>query len=194
MNGEERWILPLAGFFTCMLLGVIYSWSVLRIPIETELGWSQTMSSLPFAIFLLTFAIFTPVSSKLMKDIGYRWTSIIGSLVCGMGWLTASLAVIAPWCLLLSASVAGAGAGLLYTIPFAVVGRRMSNHRGLGVGIVAMGFGISPTVFAPLIRLMLTKSGLSTTFLWLGTVEIVGLTLLSSILHHPGRRSRPSRP
>ena len=187
-------MLALAGFFMCMLLGVIYSWSVLRIPIETELGWSPAMSSLPFAIFLLTFAIFTPVSSRLTREMGYRWVSIIGSLVCGLGWLVASLAVIAPRSLLLSAPIAGAGTGILYMIPFAVVGRRMSDHRGLGVGVVAMGFGVSPVIFAPLIRLMLAKSGLSATFLWLGAVEIVGLTLLSSILTSPGQegQTRPA--
>ena len=182
MSGEERWMLPLAGFLMCMFLGVIYSWSVLRIPVETELGWGPAMSSLPFAIFLLTFSIFTPVSGRLTREMGYRWASIMGSLICGLGWLIASLAVVAPWSLLLSASVAGAGTGILYLIPFAVVGRRMGDYRGLGVGVVAMGFGISPVIFAPLIRLMIAKAGLSATFLWLGTVEIVGLPLLSSIL------------
>ena len=163
------------GFMINLLLGTIYSWSVFRIPLEEELGWSSFQSSLPFAVFLTSFAIFTPISWKLIRRFGYTKTSLVGSLVCGIGWLFGAFAKSNPNILIISSLVAGAGTGSIYLIPIAIVKRKFASYGGLAIGIVAMGFGFSPVLMAPLSRLMIVKFGVFRTFFWLGSMFIVCL-------------------
>jgi hypothetical protein len=60
MKVRNRWVIAIAGVFFQILLGVVYAWSVFRIPLSKQFGWSISQVTLTFtiSIFVLGFASF----------------------------------------------------------------------------------------------------------------------------------------
>src|SRR4051812_32093765 len=56
----NRWGIAVAGVFLQLALGAVYAWSVFRVPLAKQFGWSIPEVTLTFtiAIFALGFASF----------------------------------------------------------------------------------------------------------------------------------------
>ena len=59
-RGINRWWIALAGVCLQMALGAAYAWSVFRIPLSRQFGWtiSQVTFTFTISIFVLGFASF----------------------------------------------------------------------------------------------------------------------------------------
>jgi len=64
--------------------------------------------------------------------------------------------------------ISGAGVGIVYGVPMTVVARWFPEKRGFAVGMVLVGFGLSPLITAPLARAFVEQYGVTNTFLILG--------------------------
>ena len=60
MRTANRWIIAIAGIFLQITLGAVYAWSVFRVPLSKQFGWSISQVTLTFtiSIFVLGFASF----------------------------------------------------------------------------------------------------------------------------------------
>lgn len=45
---QLRWAYLILSVFLLLFLGLIYAWSVFRVPLEQEFGWSKSGTSLTF--------------------------------------------------------------------------------------------------------------------------------------------------
>ena len=56
----NRWIIAVAGVLMQIALGAVYAWSVFRIPLSRDYGWtvSQVTRAFELAILVLGFAAF----------------------------------------------------------------------------------------------------------------------------------------
>ncbi len=56
----NRWLIAAAGVLMQVALGAVYAWSVFRVPLAKQFGWSISQVTLTFtiAIFSLGFASF----------------------------------------------------------------------------------------------------------------------------------------
>jgi len=56
----KRWGIAVAGVFLQMALGAVYAWSVFRVPLAKQFGWSISEVTLTFtiSIFVLGIAAF----------------------------------------------------------------------------------------------------------------------------------------
>lgn len=183
-----------------MCLGTVYAWSVFRPPLhQAPCNLAVTESVLPFSIFLLMFGITFAFSGKMIGDVGPRRPALIGALLLGAGYLLCYVIAFAPESTLLITVVgfglvAGTGCGFAYNPPIAVVGRWFPDKRGLALGLTVMGFGLSALVTAPAVVALVSMIGLPNTFLALGLVFLVLLSLLGLTLRFPPGEWTPPAP
>ena len=190
-NKSSGWTFIIAGLVINLCLGTIYAWSVFRPPLHEEpYNLTAAESVIPFSIFLLAFGISFAFSGKMIGKVGPRRPALIGAGLLGVGYLLSYSIAIFPRSSLWITSItfgliAGTGCGYAYNPPIAVVGRWFPDRRGLSLGLTVMGFGLSALITAPAVAAMVSMLGLANTFLILGVVFLVLLSLLGSMMKFP---------
>lgn len=188
MDAEKgRWILVVIGLLINVCLGSIYAFSIFRKPLETLWGITANQSGYPFMVFLAVFAIAMPLAGNLIARWGPKKTATLGGLLAGTGWIAASFSADIASLTLLYGVIGGAGVGIVYGCPIAVVAKWFPQKSGLAIGLTVMGFGISALVTAPLMKAMIDNPdiGIVHTFLYLGIAFLVVITLLAQLLSFP---------
>ncbi len=192
-----RWGFVLIGLMMNICLGTVYAWSVFRKPIAelfSQNGEAITaMQTLwPFVLFLGLFTVLMPISGKLVQKYSPRFLSLVGSVVVGAGWILSSFASSITDLYLTYGLIAGAGVGIVYGLPIAVVARWFPDRKGLAVGATVLGFGVSALVTAPLAQSLIQTEGVLSAFYTLGTMFLLALILLSLTLKFPPAGWQPA--
>uniref|UniRef100_A0A7J3ZK01 MFS transporter n=1 Tax=Fervidicoccus fontis TaxID=683846 RepID=A0A7J3ZK01_9CREN len=183
-----RWVVILAGFLLNLMLGIVYAWSVFVKPLTQVFGWSVTVASLPYSIFLLVFAFLMPLAGKAQDRAGPRKVAMLGGALLGVGFLLSGFIEVirSPyWLVLTYGVIAGAGCGLGYACPIPVARKWFPERPGLATGLVVMGFGLSALLFAPIERMLIKAYGVGSTFHILGAVLLIVAVLAASMLRNP---------
>jgi OFA family oxalate/formate antiporter-like MFS transporter len=166
---ENRWTIALAGVLLQVALGAVYAWSVFRSPLMNKCGWSISQVTLTFtiSIFVLGFAAF--FGGLWLNRRGPRVVALTGGFLYGIGVFLASFSDHKLWWLYLSYGViGGAGVGLSYIVPVAVLLKWFPDRRGLITGIAVGGFGAGAFVTAPVATRLIQQVGVLETFAYLG--------------------------
>jgi OFA family oxalate/formate antiporter-like MFS transporter len=184
---KGRWVFVAIGLLINVCLGSIYAFSVFRKPLETLWEISSSQSGYPFMVFLAVFAVAMPLAGSLIERWGPRLTATLGGLLAGTGWIAASFSVDIATLALLYGVIGGAGVGIVYGCPIAVVVKWFPRHSGLAIGLTVMGFGVSALLIAPLMKAMilLPEIGIMHTFLYLGIAFTIVIALLAQLLRFP---------
>ncbi|HRK98905.1 MAG TPA: MFS transporter, partial [Trichococcus flocculiformis] len=141
----------------------------------------SAQSGLPYMTALLFYSLFMFFTGRYFKSWSPRATILVGSLLVSIGWI---LSAFAPNIQVLTVTygvISGAGVGIAYGAPLAVVTRWFPEKKGLVIGMVLLGFGLSPLLTAPLARTLVEQYGVTKTFLV--------LPLLSMPFKYPERES-----
>jgi OFA family oxalate/formate antiporter-like MFS transporter len=182
---RQRWIYVILGIIIMMCLGTVYSWSVFRLPIENSFNIGSTQSGLPYMISLAFYALFMFLTGKFLDKYNPRIIISLGALLVALGWI---LSAYAPNIYVLTITygvIIGAGVGIAYGAPMTVVAKWFPEKKGLVVGLVLIGFGLSPLITAPLARNLIENYGLTKTFLMLGISFGIIIPLLSYPFRYP---------
>jgi MFS family permease len=176
-------------------LGTVYAWSVFRGPVAKEFSTpafqvTATHTLWPFMLFLALFTVLMPISGRLVQKVHPRTISLVGSLFVAAGWIMAGYATGIDINVYYGV-IAGAGVGIVYGIPIAVVTRWFPDLKGLAVGLTVLGFGVSAFFTAPLANALIETYGVLKTFRILGIAFLVSLGLMSLILRFPPAGWRP---
>jgi len=168
-----RWLFILFGFIINICLGSVYAYSVFNKHVQELLGSSATWAGMPFMIFLAVFAIMVFVGGQLIGKLGPRNLGILGGVVVGLGWMLASQSPNIGVLTLTYGVIGGAGVGLAYGVPLAVVGRWFPDKRGLALGLTIAGFGGSPFVSAYVAASIISSAGPMQAFFTMGLAFLI---------------------
>jgi MFS family permease len=182
---KSRWIYVLFGIIIMMCLGTVYSYSVFRISVEEAYGVGFTKSGLPYMASLAFYAIFMLITGKYLDKYSPRTIIIIGGFFVALGWILSSFTSNIITLTLTYGVLIGSGVGIVYGSPMAVVAKWFPEKKGAFVGIVLLGFGLSPFITAPFARYLISLYGLHRTFLILGIIFGVVITILSYPFRYP---------
>lgn len=171
-----RWLLIPLGMGVLLCLGSVYSWSIFRKPLEAELNLSATESLLPYTVALVFYAMVMPIAGFYIAKIGTRTMTAIGGIVVGTGYILASFATNIATIVFTYGMIAGAGVGIAYGVPMAVVARWFPDRKGLAVGLTIIGFGLSPLITAPLASQAIEAYGVRP------TLRIMGIAIAAIVL------------
>lgn len=169
MGSVNRWWILVAGVCLQMALGAAYAWSVFRIPLVKEFGWSIAQVSFTFTISFFCLGCTSVLGGLWMNRKGPRVVAIFAGLMWGGGVFLASFSAHKLWWLYLTYGlIGGTGLGMGYIVPVAVLVKWFPERRGLITGIAVGGFGAGSLLAAPVAGRLMQSVGLMPTFACLG--------------------------
>jgi OFA family oxalate/formate antiporter-like MFS transporter len=171
-----RWLLIPLGMTVLLCLGSVYSWSIFRKPLESELNISATQSLLPYTVALVFYATLMPITGFYIPRFGPRVITAIGGIVVGLGYILSSFATNIGAMIVTYGVIAGTGVGIVYGVPMVVVSRWFPDRKGLAVGLTIIGFGLSPLITAPLANHLIAAYTVRP------TLRILGITFMAIVL------------
>ncbi|HUY11579.1 MAG TPA: OFA family MFS transporter [Candidatus Dormibacteraeota bacterium] len=142
---SKRWGIALAGILVMICLGTVYSWSIFTNALIAGFNWSTQQATTPFeaAIFFLGLGAF--IGGRWQDRVGPRMVTIVGVVLWGVGVLLAGIGTQQfghTWMFATYGIIGGFGNGMAYVTPVAMVTKWFPDKRGLGSGLVVMGFGL----------------------------------------------------
>jgi OFA family oxalate/formate antiporter-like MFS transporter len=167
----NRWRFVGAALVMQLCLGVLYSWSVFRVPLETLNDWSKETSIAPFRFSLLFFTIAMVIAGFWQDKKGPRLVGSVGGLLLGTGCLLAALiGDTSPGLIISYGVIGGMGVGFAYVTPIATCVKWFPDKRGLVVGLMVAGYGGGSAIFAPVATALIDAVGWQATFRILGVI------------------------
>ncbi len=170
---ENRARMLVVGVFTMLFAGIIYAWSILKVPFAQELGYGVSTLSLNFTLTMCFFCLGGLFSSGLVKKFGTKPMIVVSGILAGLGFVLSSFLTDATSILLFVtyAFLSGLGIGMAYIIIISTVNAWFPDRRGLSSGALMMGFGASSLVLGNLANSLFASIG------WRMTYIIVGITI-----------------
>src|ERR1700704_636363 len=185
MRTNNRWVIAIAGVFFQIALGAVYAWSVFRVPLARQFGWSISEITLTFtiSIFVLGFAAF--FGGLWLNRKGPRIVALTGGSLYGLGVFLASFSNSLWWLYLSYGVIGGIGLGLGYIVPVAVLVKWFPDQRGLITGIAVGGFGAGALITAPVATRLIQSVGVLNTFACLGIAYLVVTIISGAFMQNP---------
>ena len=185
MRTNNRWVIAIAGVFLQIALGAVYAWSVFRVPLAKQFGWSISEVTLTFtiSIFVLGFAAF--FGGLWLNRKGPRVVAVTGGVLYGLGIFLASFTHRLSWLYLTYGVIGGIGLGLGYIVPVAVLVKWFPDRRGLITGIAVGGFGAGALITAPVATRLIQSVGVLSTFAYLGIAYLIVTVVAGLFMRNP---------
>src|SRR6266705_1634333 len=185
MRTNNRWVIAIAGVFLQIALGAVYAWSVFRVPLAKQFGWSISEVTLTFtiSIFVLGFAAF--FGGLWLNRKGPRVVALTGGALYGLGVFLASFTHRLSWLYLTYGVIGGIGLGLGYIVPVAVLVKWFPDRRGLITGIAVGGFGAGALITAPVATRLIQSVGVLNTFAYLGIAYLIVTVVTGFLMRNP---------
>jgi OFA family oxalate/formate antiporter-like MFS transporter len=191
MRTNNRWVIAIAGVFLQIALGAVYAWSVFRIPLAKQFGWSISEVTLTFtiSIFVLGFAAF--FGGLWLNRKGPRVVALTGGALYGLGVFLASFSHHLWWLYLSYGVIGGIGLGFGYIVPVAVLVKWFPDRRGLITGIAVGGFGAGALITAPVATRLIQTIGVLNTFAYLGIAFLIVTVVAGLFMQNPPEGWKP---
>lgn len=186
---NKRWLYLISGVFTMLFSGVLYAWSILKIPFKNEFNWSDSVLAFNFTLTMCFFCLGAFFGSLICKKIGPKITLILAGILVGVGFVTTGLlSNQIPYLLYLTYAVlSGTGIGISYNVVVSTVNSWFPDKKGFSSGCLMMGFGISTLLLGNIISALFENAnvGWSKAYILLGVVVAIVLVLAGLVLKTP---------
>ncbi len=174
-----RWFVLILSVLAMLFAGIIYAWSILKVPFANEFGFSAQQLSLNFTLTMCFFCLGGLAGSFLSRKTGVKTATLISAILAGSGMaLTGLLSGKSVATLYVTyALMAGLGIGIAYNVIISTVSAWFPDKKGLCTGALMMGFGASSLILGNIAD-SLFKSSLRTG----GTYVILGIALFTVLI------------
>ena len=187
----NRGRIAVAGVCLQMALGAAYAWSVFRIPLSREFGWSISQVTFTFTVCWLFLGCMAAVGGLWLKRSGPRMVAVVAGLLWGGGVFLASFSHGLWWLYLTYGVIGGTGLGMGYVVPIAVLVKWFPDRRGLITGIAVAGFGAGSLISAPAAGWLMQHVGVMRTFAYLGIAYGVVAIASGAFMQNPPEGWKP---
>src|SRR3984957_387894 len=192
MQVGNRWVIAFAGIFMQIALGAVYAWSVFRIPLARQFGWSIPQVTLTFTISIFVLGVSAFFGGLWLNRSGPRIVALTAGFLYGAGVFLASFSDNKLWWLYLSYGVIGGiGLGFGYIVPVAVLVKWFPERRGLITGVAVGGFGAGALITAPVATRLIQTVGVLHTFSYLGVAFLIVTVISSLSMQNPPEGYKP---
>jgi len=164
MDGKPKtkifygWVIVAAGCTILVLeFGCQYSYGIFFTELCTDLGWTGTMVSGAYSLFMFTHGVTYFWAGSFNDRHGPRLTLMISIIAMSTGYALMST-ISAPWQLYAFYGVmVGTGLSFGYMPVASSVARWFVKRRGTALGITVAGIGIGTLVLAPFAQFLIFR-------------------------------------
>lgn len=189
---KTRFIVAISGFLITLLLGVLYAWGVFVNPLEQEFGWTRAQATLPYTVASIVFAIGMVFAGFIQDKKGPRFVALLGGLFAGLGFILSYFTNSLIHLTTIFGVMGGFGMALGYSGAVSSGVKCFPDKKGLATGLVVGGFGFGAFLWAPLSTYLIHKIGWRNTFLILGLILIIIISIIANFLKNPPKGWTPS--
>lgn len=185
---KNRARMLVVGVFTMLFAGILYAWSILKVPFAQELGYQTSTLSLNFTLTMCFFCLGGLLSSYLVKRYGTKPMIVLSGVFAGLGFVLTSMLSNSSSLLLFVtyALLAGLGIGMAYIIIISTVNAWFPDRRGLSSGALMMGFGASSLLLGNLADALFASSlGWRWTYIIIGIAIALVISLSALFIEKP---------
>ncbi|KGR74406.1 L-lactate MFS transporter [Ureibacillus sinduriensis] len=191
---KNRWLIALSAIAIHLSIGGAYAYSVYKIPIVTEMGWTETNVTVAFTIMMGLAGFAAALFGSLVEKMGPRKSAMVAAVLFGAGQAGAGLAimmdsVVLYW--LTYGVLSGLGMGIGYIAPVSTLVKWFPDRRGLATGMAVLGFGSGALITAPVANSLMEGVGISTTYFILGVSYFILMILGASYIAPPVKGFMP---
>ncbi len=186
---DRRFFLAV-GVFAMLFSGIIYAWSILKVPLKEEFGFGDSALALNFTLTMCFFCLGAFFGSKLNKIIGTKLTVILSGILVGIGFIgTAFIEGKIALLYVFYALFAGLGIGIAYNVVISTVNSWFPDKKGLCSGALMMAFGASTLILGKVIEFLfgMESVGWSKTYIIFGIALALVLILTGLVLKAPSK-------
>lgn len=189
------WIIVLGALVIRLVTsGLMNSFGVLLLPLQSTFSTSRGAVSLAAAINFLVFAISQPAIGVLVDKAGAKKTLLIGILLTGLSHILLSTSNSLNDIYLYYGLIAGLGFCASYIVPSSVlVTNWFTQKRATALSWTYAGHGAGYLVIIPITTFLLLSTGWRATYLYLGILQTVVLIPLVLWIIHERPQAQPSR-
>ena len=185
MRTNNHWVIAIAGVFFQIALGAVYAWSVFRVPLAKQFGWSISEVTLTFTISIFLLGVSAFFGGLWLNRKGPRVVALTGGALYGLGVFLASFSHDLWWLYLSYGFIGGIGLGFGYIVPVAVLVKWFPDRRGLITGIAVGGFGAGALITAPVATRLIQSVGVLNTFAYLGIAYLIVTAIAGWFMQNP---------
>lgn len=191
---KNRWLIALSAIAIHLSIGGAYAYSVYKLPIVTEMGWTETNVTVAFTIMMGLAGFAAALFGGLVEKLGPRKSAMVAAVLFGAGQAGAGVAismdsVVLYW--LTYGLLSGLGMGIGYIAPVSTLVKWFPDRRGLATGMAVLGFGSGALLTAPVAANLMQSVGISTTYYILGASYFVLMLLGASYIAPPEKGYMP---
>lgn len=189
---KNRWLIALSAIAIHLSIGGAYAYSVYKLPIVTEMGWSETSVTVAFTIMMGLAGFSAALFGSLVEKMGPRKSAMVAAVLFGLGQAGAGVAILSDSVVLYWLTyglLSGLGMGIGYIAPVSTLVKWFPDRRGLATGMAVLGFGSGALITAPVAANLMEGVGISTTYFILGIsyfiLMICGASYIAPPLNNP---------
>ncbi|MBE6711478.1 MAG: OFA family MFS transporter [Ruminococcaceae bacterium] len=185
---SRRRLYLVVGVAAMLFSGVLYAWSILKMPFKELFAWSDSALAFNFTLTMCFFCLGAFFGSLICKRTSPRFALILAGILVGIGFcLTGLLTADGLFLLYITYAVlAASGIGISYNVIVSTVTAWFPDKKGFCSGCLMMGFGFSTLLLGNMIDALFESSvGWSGTYLLLGILLAVVLVIAGLILRRP---------
>ena len=185
---SRRRLYLVVGVAAMLFSGVLYAWSILKMPFKELFAWSDSALAFNFTLTMCFFCLGAFFGSLICKRTSPRFALILAGILVGIGFcLTGLLTADGLFLLYITYAVlAASGIGISYNVIVSTVTAWFPDKKGFCSGCLMMGFGFSTLFLGNMIDALFESSiGWSGTYFLLGILLAVVLVIAGLILRRP---------
>ena len=175
MNNSKRYLYLIVGTIALLFAGTVYAWSILKVPLAQNFGWTVPQLTVNFTLTMSFFCLGGILGSLLNKKIGLRNTLIISAVLSGAGFIFtsflsgSSISMLYVW----YGIICGLGIGITYNNIISTVNQWFLDKKGFSSGVLLMGYGASSLIIGSIAA----KTIANANFGWRSTYLSIGICL-----------------
>ena len=185
-----RWCYLALSSFGLLFVGIIYAWSIFKVPLQDAFGWDAPSLAVNYSLSVAFLCIGGLVGGLLDKKLSTRSLLLMAAVLSFVGFTVTSRLDGSNITLLYIAYgiVAGSGIGISYNTLLAVGNSWFPDKKGLSSGILMMCFGLSTMLLGKVAAAMFEMEafGWRKTFFFVGAIIAVILVICALFLKKPG--------
>lgn len=186
-KSNKRWTYIFFGIIIMMFLGTVYSYSVFRVALEHEFDIGSAESGMPYMASLCFYALFMFLTGRFIEKFQPQKILLFGGMLVSIGWILSSFVTDIISLTITYGCISGAGVGISYGVPMSAIAKWFPDKKGLAVGFVIAGFGLSPLLTAPIVRVLVEQHGVMRMFFIIGLSFAVIFTTLAFVFKYPSK-------
>ncbi|MFV0436937.1 MAG: OFA family MFS transporter [Desulfopila sp.] len=198
----QAWVTTLAGTSINLCLGILYAWSIWKSALVNvdqagqpfpadgiNAGWTyltNAEAATPYTLCVIIFALFMIPGGKIQDKISPKFGATLGGLLLAGGCILAGFMKSYTGLILGFGILGGMGMGIGYAAPTPAALKWFGpKRRGLISGLVVGGYGGAALYIGYLGQYLITKYGITGSFIGLGCFFAVVVIIAGQLLKTP---------